>query len=121
MLLSSSSLLLFKHLLTAAAVAAYTAAQSKNKKASAADAVKPALFTAATALMHNFEEADTRIEEEMARVEDAIDSEDKRKLAALLKPGALPSMEIYMADKLKVRLKIGEIWQHCSLALNHCL
>ena len=52
--------------------------------------------------MKNFLETDVRVEEERGRIEDAIESEDQKKLQALLKPGALPTMSIYVKDELEV-------------------
>ena len=98
---------------SAAALESYTAAQ-KSGIPVAASAGAAATATSAAALLKEYEEADKRIEEEEARVENAVESEDKRKLKELLKPGALPNLQKYKPEEVKVesngtRIRDGRI------------
>ena len=57
---------------------------------------------AATQLLKTFEQVDGRIKEEEKRIEDAVETEDKKKLSALMKPGALPNMQTYQPERYEV-------------------
>ena len=86
-----------------AALTAYNAAQSKRTKGQAsASATGGKAAAAATELLRSYNAVDERIAQEEARIEEAIDTEDKKKLAALLLPGALPNYQTYKPEKLKV-------------------
>ena len=84
-----------------AALAHYHAVH-RNKQKGSSTTLSPPLVVAATELLESFAKVDTEINDEESRIEDALESEDKKKLAAVSVPGALPTMAAYKPTELKV-------------------
>ena len=83
--------------LFSAALANFQAAQSKKKAPTGV-----ALTNNATKLLEQFKKTDADIAAEEKKIEEALESEDKKKLTALLAPGALPALEANKPAQHKV-------------------